>query len=132
MIYGFKCSECGAEKEVVRSVKDRNIPFPCSLESCEGTMRREFDSIGVSFVLKGVGWAKKDGKEKAYRIKRSANMGQKMRDVHQKSELIPNYNGKQTESWREAQNLAVKDGKNSSSYNSKVVKEQAKSLKVSA
>jgi len=94
-------------------------------------MRRGFDGQGVSFVLKGYGWSSKDGREKVYRAKRSAEMGRKMREAHQKSEMVPNYNGEPTESWREARELAKKGGKNSRSYDNKVEQERTGSSQIS-
>lgn len=125
MIYGFKCDVCGKTEDVSRTVADRNTPFLCSQDSCEGTMCRGFDATGIDFVLKGYGWASKDGREKKYREKRSDEMGRKMHDSHPRSKMLPNYKGKQTGTWKEAQQLAKKDGKNSRSYTNKVKQEQA-------
>ena len=68
-----------------------------------------FDPGNVNFVLKdgeSGGWTSKAGKENAYRARRNKVLAQKTKDHVFKTKLIPNFDGQQTENWREAQEQA--------------------------
>jgi hypothetical protein len=86
---------------------------------CQGKAVLAFNPGDVSFVLPdgpSGGFTSKAGKENAYRAKRRIEMTRRTRDHVAPRPLIPNYEGAQTENWREAQEAARKDGKNVTSY----------------
>ena len=77
--------------------------------NCHGKVAITFDPGEVSFVLAdgpSGGWTSKAGKENAYRARRSKIMAQKTKDHVFKTKLVPNFDGQQTENWREAQEHA--------------------------
>jgi hypothetical protein len=78
-----------------------------------------FNPGNVSFVMKdgeSGGFVGKALKENSYRAKRRVEMARRTRDHVAPKPLIPNYEGQQTENWREAQEHARKDGLNTDSY----------------
>jgi hypothetical protein len=71
------------------------------------------------------GWASKTGKERTYRARRRKEMERRQRDHVHTPGLIPNYNGAEAPSWRDAQEEARKEKGDvaAASYESKVLKE---------
>lgn len=64
-----------------------------------------FNPGGANFVLKdgpSGGWISKATKENGYRAGRKVEMARREKDHVFKTRLIPNYQGQETESWREA------------------------------
>ena len=111
--YSTRCEGCGNTAEVrlsfvnYESVKMGVKTLECS--SCQGKAVLAFNPGAVAFVLKdgeSGGWTSKAGKENAYRARRSKILAQKTKDHVFKTQLIPNFEGQQTESWREAQEQA--------------------------
>jgi hypothetical protein len=77
--------------------------------ACQGKAVLEFNPGDVTFVLRdgpSGGWTSKAGKENAYRARRNKILDKKTKDHVFKTRLIPNFEGQQTESWREAQEQA--------------------------
>jgi hypothetical protein len=77
--------------------------------ACQGKVVLAFDPGNVNFVLAdgpSGGWTSKAGKENAYRARRNKMLAQKTKDHVFKTRLIPNFEGQQTENWREAQEHA--------------------------
>ena len=111
--YSTRCEVCGNAAEVrlsfvnYESVKLGVKSLECS--SCQGKVVLAFDPGNVNFVLKdgeSGGWTSKAGKENAYRARRNKVLAQKTKDHVFKTKLIPNFDGQQTENWREAQEQA--------------------------
>jgi len=89
-----------------------------------------FDPGEIGFVLKdGVsgGWATKAGKENKYRKDRRQEMARREKDHVFKSRLIPNVDGVEAHTWKDAQDEVrrVKGPEAASTYESHVAKEQA-------
>jgi putative FmdB family regulatory protein len=57
--YSYRCTKCGTEYEVVRSMSD---PAPKRCKKCRGLLRRTFHPVGI--VLKGSGFYKTDHRSK--------------------------------------------------------------------
>jgi hypothetical protein len=99
------------------SVKLGVKTLECS--ACQGKVGLVFNPGEVAFVMKdgeSGGWTSKAGKENSYRARRNKILDQKTKDHVFKTKLIPNYGGQQTDGWREAQESARKDGKDTATY----------------
>lgn len=119
--YQIECHECG-------TVQDQKLTFSQYREIKQGTHSINCSSCGLEaqigfapgnlgFVLKegeSGGWASKSIKENAYRQKRRKALAKKEADHVFKSTLQPNYDGVETGTWKEAQELARKEKGNSS------------------
>ncbi len=132
--YTILCPECGTQADKRLSfaeydnVKAGTHVIPCG--TCGSNSEISFNPGKVSFVLKdgeSGGWATKTIKEKTYRSNRRDEMARRERDHVFKPKLQPNYAGVETGTWREAQEMARKEGGNdsASSYDSLVSKEKA-------
>lgn len=79
-------------------------------------------------------WPSKGEHFKKYRAKQSeaALRRQKERFGHLRKNAVPNYNGKETESWQEAQSEAMKDkgAESAATFNTKIQEEKAAYTKV--
>lgn len=53
--YEFRCTKCGREIELQRSIKDETLPLCCE-EGCDGIEMQQLISRSA-FHLKGLGWA---------------------------------------------------------------------------
>lgn len=111
-LYSVRCSSCETEGSTKLSfaeydeVKSGERVLPCE---CGEQAAIVFNPGDVSFVLKdgeSGGWTSKAGKENAYRKRRAEHMRQRERDHVFKSELQPNYQGQETGTWKDAQELA--------------------------
>jgi len=112
-------------------------------EACGSECEYRFTPSVVQFALKdgpSGSWPSKGNRFKDYRNKKSQEMERRQKDRygHINRDATPNYQGHITESWREAQSLAMADkdrqaaiGADSISvgatYNEKISKEKAKS-----
>ena len=112
--YSVRCAACETEGSTRLSfaeydeAKSGQRVLPCH---CGGNAEIVFNPGAVKFVLKdgpSGGWVSKAGKENKYRRGRSAEMAKREKDHVFKSSLVPNYDGVETETWREAQELARK------------------------
>ncbi len=88
-----------------------------------------FDPGQVGFVLKdgeSGGWASKAAKENKYRKGRGQEMRRRERDHVFKSKLVPNYGGREAETWKDVQEhvRGEKGDAAASTYDSLVRKEQ--------
>jgi len=122
--YTTQCESCGATAPLrlsfvnYESVKLGVKTLECG--TCLGKVALMFNPGDVSFVLadgESGGFQSKAMKENTYRAKRRVEMARRTREHIAPRPLIPNYEGQQTENWREAQESARKDGKDVSSYN---------------
>jgi len=110
--YETKCQNCAATTvvrlsfEAYRQVKNGSEKIPCD---CGGEKEVLFDPSSVSVVLKdGIsgGWASKADKERKYRSARHREMGRRQSTHVKASELVPNYQGQEANSWQEVQEAA--------------------------
>jgi predicted nucleic acid-binding Zn ribbon protein len=133
--YAIECHECGAAYDQRLSyaqydeVKTQKAELPCT--QCGKAAIIAFKPSRVGFVLKegeSGGWASKSIKENAYRAERSKVMAKRNKDHVFKSSLQANYDGTETGSWRDAQELARKEKGDlaAATYEPLVQKEKAK------
>jgi len=114
--YNIECSGCGEAYEKRLSftqydaVKAGAEVIPC--RRCNSNAEVAFNPGRVGFVLKegeSGGWASKSIKENTYRMQRRETMAKREKDHVFKSSLQANYEGVETGTWREAQELARKE-----------------------
>ena len=131
--YQIECLECGSVKDQrlayseYDAIKAGTRPIQCA--ACGLPAQIGFAPGKLGFILKegeSGGWASKSIKENAYRSKRRDALAKKERDHVFKASLQANYDGLETGSWREAQELArVEKGEDAAaSYEPLVQKEQ--------
>ena len=114
--YKTHCEACKAETEIKLSFSDYDAVkigtklLECS--SCQGKVVIDFDPGNVGFIFndgESGGWQSKAIKENKYRKDHWGVMGRKKKDHVFQQKLIPNFDGKETSSWREAKADAVKE-----------------------
>lgn len=123
MIYVFEC-ECGEVRKENLPVSERDSEIICS---CGKSMNRVINSGAINFSLKGWGWTGRDYKEKRIREKRSLDMALKQHERYGDGDkLVPNYNGREADSWKEVRDQAVfeKGAQVSNQYESLINKEE--------
>jgi len=111
--YQIECLECGETHDQRLSyseydqVKAGTKALAC--KTCGLPAQIGFAPGNLGFILKegeSGGWASKSIKENAYRAKRRDMLAKKEKDHVFKANLQANYEGVETGSWREAQELA--------------------------
>jgi predicted nucleic acid-binding Zn ribbon protein len=129
--YSYLCGSCENVTEDIASMSSFKDHKPkCS--SCGGVCSYIFIPSVPQIAFKdgpSGGWPSKANRFKDYRAKRSVEMEKRQRDRygHINRNCLPNYQGKQTESWREAQSIAEKDrGKEAGSSFTEFVKKEEK------
>jgi predicted nucleic acid-binding Zn ribbon protein len=114
--YLVECHECGTTRDQRLSysdydaVKEGKKTLTC--KNCGLEAKIGFAPGNLGFVLKegeSGGWATKSIKENAYRKKRREELAQKERDHVFKASLQPNFDGVETGTWKDAQELARKE-----------------------
>jgi hypothetical protein len=114
--YVVECHECGTTRDQrlsyseYDSIKSGKKEIPCS--NCGLPAQIGFSPGNLGFILKegeSGGWATKSIKENAYRKKRREEVGRRERDHVFKASLQPNFDGVETGTWKEAQELARKE-----------------------
>lgn len=129
MIYDFKCSKCENIQEDACRVDDRETHRP-KCDKCGSSCAYTFTPSVAHVILKdgpSGSWPSKGERFKNHRRKQSEVMSKKQVDRYgPPKELTPNFQGQQTESWREAQNLAKKERGDASAttYEKRVSKEK--------
>ena len=128
--YSTRCEGCGCAESIrlsfvdYESVKLGVKTLECS--SCHAKVVLAFNPGNVNFVMKdgeSGGWQSKAVRENTWRAKHRVEMARRERDHVFKTKLIPNYEGQQTENWREAKEHARKDGKDTATYDPLVKRE---------
>jgi len=127
--YTYTCTACETKVDKRRAVSERDEALPCP-ECGEETKRASV--YGLRFNLPGDDWASKNG-----RI--SGQMAEKNRKLKAKEEqmkrdapgmrLAPNVEGERVDTWSEAKRLAESKGKDGSSYDPMIKKEQTLATK---
>lgn len=105
--YSVACKGCG-------KVGERKLTFSEMSDfseacTCGSSIVVMFAPSAMNFTLRdgpSGGWASRAIKEKQYREKRREMLAKKEKDHVYTPSLIPNFNGEQTESWREAKEIA--------------------------
>lgn len=127
MRYDFKCEKCSHQWEIKMNAADfkeiKEDGIPCV--SCEeGVAFNEFNPGNIQVSYKGLQWADKNYKEKAYRKNRSKQMASRQNKNLVTPTLSPNYKGQKTGTWKEARDAARDDGKLDFTYDHLVAKEK--------
>ena len=121
--YSTRCEGCETAAETRMSFQDYESvklgakTLECS--TCHGKVVIAFNPGDVTFVMKDGetgGFQSKALKENTYRAKRRVEMARRTREHVAPKHLIPNYQGRETENWREAQEAARKEGGNAATY----------------
>ena len=129
-VYEYTCNACEHEFEVTKRITEYQTPEACP--ECEGEGRRVIRTP-VNFNLPGDGWASKNGriaKQMARKNQRLKRLTEEQKREQPAVTLSPNVDGERTESWADAQKLAASKGKDASSYDGMVKKEQTQNKKI--
>lgn len=115
--YSSRCEGCGALHPVRLSFSDYDAVklgvkvLECS--TCQGKVVLDFNPGDVTFVLRdgeSGGWTSKAMKENKWRSRHREVMAKREKDHVFKSKLVPNFQGEETGTWREAQAVARNEG----------------------
>jgi hypothetical protein len=106
-------------------------------EICGAQCSYEFTPTVTQVILKdgpSGSWPSKGNHFQTYRAKRSEEMTKRQKDRygHLRRDAIPNYDGKDTGTWAEAQFQALKEkgADSAASYNDKVKVERSSGIKI--
>jgi hypothetical protein len=131
--YSFKCPSETCETIIeddasIKTYEEHHPPCP----KCGGPCNYVYVPYLVHGVLKDGptgSWPSKGERFKQYRAKQSEAAGRRQQERfgHIRKDAIPNYNGQETESWKEAQVEAMRDKgvESASTFNQKVSEEKA-------
>jgi hypothetical protein len=124
--YDYACSKCKNVQEESCSVKDFKDFHP-KCNKCKSSCNYQFNPSGIQFVLKdgpSGSWPSKGNRIKEQMNKKNDQMIRRQRDRYGEGQkAIPNFEGKETESWREAKNIAMKErGAQSAATYDKIIK----------
>ena len=110
--YHPQCANCGS---VCNYTYIPSVPYVSFLDGPSGS------------------WPSKGDRFKAYRAQASQDAARRQRDRYGETKgAVPNYQGQEYESWREAQSVAIKDKglEVAPTFDSKIKEESASKLKV--
>jgi predicted nucleic acid-binding Zn ribbon protein len=111
MIYQYVCVACGNEQDEQCSVNSfKEFRPPCT--ECGSECAYQFNPSGVQFILKdgpSGSWPSKGNRVKQQRAKASEAAGRRQHERYSTPKLVPNFEGKETESWKDAQSEALKE-----------------------
>ena len=140
-VYDFRCInvECRAIFEMDAKMSEfRDLRPACP--KCKSECQYEFTPTIVQVAFKdgpSGSWPSKGDRFKKYRDEQTKKASKRQRDRYgEGTRLIPNYNGQQTESWREAKSLALSDKDNdnrlesAATFNNHIEKENSKKILV--
>lgn len=115
-IYATECEDCKSQYavklsfDVYDSVKNGSKVLEC--QACGGNVHIQFSPRGVDFILTdgpSGGWQSKALKENKYRAGHQQVMARRERDHVFKNQLVPNYNGVELGSWKEAKEVSFSE-----------------------
>lgn len=111
MIYEYVCTKCGNTQDEGCSVDCfKEFKPPCV--KCGAECAYQFCPSKVQFVLKdgpSGSWPSKGERFKKYRAKASEAAAKRQQERYRTPSLVPNFQGKETGSWRDAQTEALKE-----------------------
>jgi hypothetical protein len=119
--YQIECPECGLVKDQrftfseYDKVKSGEETLQCG--NCGCSAQFAFSPGSLGFIFKegeSGGWASKAIRENAYRKKRRKEMARREKDHVFQPRLQPNFDGVETGTWKDAQELARKEKGNAS------------------
>ena len=123
-MYAYQCPECEHAFDEMQKLANFDDPMPCpecKHEACPRQVTK------VNFNLPGDGWASKNGRISGQMTKRlqsrNARVEAKKREEPLMN-LVPNVEGLETGTWKEAQKFAKSVGKDSRTYDKMVSKEE--------
>jgi len=130
LIYDYTCVSCSNVQEENHSVNGFKEFTPKCIK-CGGDCKYKFTPTIVHVALldgPSGSWPSKGTRVKKQRAKASENAKLRGKDRygHIRRDAVPNFQGKETGTWREAQEHARKElgAASASTYNSKVQKEK--------
>lgn len=135
--YDYRCTneECGELREDVASMRDfKEHSPPCLV--CASPCKYEYNPTVPHAILKdgpSGSWPSKGERIKKQMQQRSENAARRQRDhVGEGKKLVPNYDGKETGTWQEAQYLAQKERgtPSAATYDKRVAEEKGQSTKI--
>jgi hypothetical protein len=130
MIYEYKCTKCGNVQDESCSVKVfEEFKPPCN--KCGEECNYQFAPTKIQFILKdgpSGSWPSKGNRYKQHRAEASAAASKRQKERYKENRLVPNFEGKETESWAEAREYAVqkKGLESAATYDAKVATELKK------
>lgn len=113
--YEYSCSACSLAFEEFLPIRDCDVPQPCP--SCKTLVTKHLSVPSINFP--GDGWTSKNlrvDRQMREKGERRARVYEEKKREEPIAKLLPNFNGQQTESWREAQDFASKEGKDVTTY----------------
>lgn len=122
--YAYKCPSCEHAFDVRKSVSEYDSPESCPECSTEA----EKQITGMRFNLPGDDWPGKNMRVNKQMAAKNARLRKKEEEIKRDAPgvtLAPNVDGERVGSWSEAKKLAESKGKDASSYDSYIRKEQA-------
>lgn len=119
--YEYLCRRCELHFEKFLSMKESDSPQECPECGFQGERLLSLPNV----IFKGDDWTSKNLRVKRQMAEKNRRLDQKTRDhVGSLGPMRPNVGGEEVGSWKEAQKLAVSQGKDSSSYEPLVQKEK--------
>lgn len=124
--YDFRCEVCNREFDRFMPMSRCDDPQSCA--ECGAPNAKRIVTAGMGFILKGDDWAGKNIRIAGQMRDKNKRLDAKQNDVKRdipSIKLAPNVDGERVDSWAEAQKLAASKGKDATSYDGIVRKEQS-------
>jgi hypothetical protein len=112
-VYSVECPACREVSQIKRSPKElpelkaRGALCPACGQAQASYV---FQPGGLQVNFAGGVWSDKNSREKSYRAARAETLGRRQKDNNWTPTLQPNFQGEQTDSWKEAQSMARSRG----------------------
>jgi putative FmdB family regulatory protein len=123
-IYEYQCGDCELRFEqqlpITRHAEPQDCP-ECGVPGADKLVS------AVGFILRGDGWAGKNGRVKKQMAEKNRGLESRSEEMRRDAPgmtLAPNVGGERTDSWVEAKQLAASKGKDTSGYDSYIHKEK--------
>ena len=122
--YTFECGneKCGERFEEILKMSESDTPQECP--KCKSPAKKIIVAGDGGFILKGDGWTSKDFRIKRQMTEKSRRIAARTKGRPKPDRLVPNVGGEQVDSWSDAQRLAASKGKDATTYDPLVQKEQ--------
>ena len=123
--YSYRCGSCSHEFDRLLPIARYDEPQGCP--ECEEAPAKKLITAGGGFILKGDGWASKDGRVNKQMREKNRKLDAKQAEMKRDAPgmtLAPNVAGQRVGSWSEASKLARSKGKDTSGYDARARKEK--------
>ena len=123
--YEYRCDGCDGVFTKILRIAEYRDPQDCP--ECGAGPAKKMISGGSGFILRGDGWAGKNGKINNQMRAKNRRLDAKQRERRHDAPtatLRPNVDGEQVGSWSDAAKLAKSKGKDSSGYEARARKEK--------